>query len=170
MTEKNTESDALILPPPDEPDSLIPQDNEEDELSFFDEDVIKDLILDKDFMLDNILHARKMSKAFFDFIEPYYDSEKDDEESLRQLLNLAQFAWNLSFESKKEQNNEMKKLSTLSVGLVDNAKAQVTIKSLIQSMIVRRKRYFANFKRLIIDFAVEDHEDEVSLVVVSKSI
>ena len=123
---------------------------------------------DKDVDIE-ILENYKISKTLDDFISPYSDSIETDEEFLF-LLDIATIAWNLSFFSKREQRQEIEKLfiqDDLLVAADTNKEIKDDFKRMLVQLITRKKRYFSNYKRMILDFELKTQGDSFHLAVVS---
>jgi len=96
----------------------------------------------------------KMSEVLMDFVEPYLEFA-DTEEDFRKLLTLAAIAWNASFLSKEEQQDIVD--SILDEGIPGATEELKTgLKEIVNMLIARKKAYFSQYTRRIIDFELTD--------------
>ena len=111
----------------------------------------------------------KISEALTDFIEPYIEDE--DDEDLEMVLDLATFAWNLSFFSKKVAQKEIERMlqDEEMMPADTEPEAKEELKRILGQMIARKKRHFSKYKRLIIDYDLRNEDDGVYLSVISTS-
>lgn len=92
----------------------------------------------------------KMSEVLEDFIAPY-KQQADSEEAMQKLLTVAVVAWNASFFSESEQQEQIETM--LAEGMPGASEQLKTeFKDIVNQFISRKKRYFSEYKRLIIDF------------------
>jgi hypothetical protein len=115
-----------------------------------------------------IFDNNKISDALTEFIEPYsYDIEND--EGFLKLLNIATLAWNLSFFSKQVARNEIEQIlqEDLFVPADTSEEFKEDLKNILGQLIARKKRHFASYKRLILDFELKDEGDDYRLFVIS---
>ncbi len=95
-----------------------------------------------------------MSEVLMDFVEPYLEFA-DTEEDFRKLLTLAAIAWNASFLSKEEQQDIVD--SILDEGIPGATEELKTgLKEIVNMLIARKKAYFSQYTRRIIDFELTD--------------
>ena len=122
----------------------------------------------KDIRLE-IQENDKISEALTDFIEPYIEDE--DDEDLEMVLDLATFAWNLSFFSKKVAQKEIERMlqDEEMMPADTEPEAKEELKRILGQMIARKKRHFSKYKRLIIDYDLRNEDDGVYLSVISTS-
>lgn len=114
----------------------------------------------------------KLSSVLYEFVAPYVDNDEEiEEEEYYQLFSLATLAWNCSFLNKKEQKEVLDKLlvpeplmNQEELALIDD------IKAVVRQMIVRKKRFFAKYKRFIVDFELENGGDSWNLAVLSHTL
>jgi hypothetical protein len=107
----------------------------------------------------------KMSDALADFVAPYADSAKAQEE-YEKLLSLAVFAWNTALMPKEEQQPVLDK--TIDEGLPGLPGAmKADLKGLLKTLIARKQAFFANNRRFILDFDLQDTGNGYHLSVAS---
>jgi hypothetical protein len=95
----------------------------------------------------------KMSEVLTDSVEPYL--EFADTEAYRKLLTLAVMAWNASFLPEKEQQNMID--SVLDKGIPTGTQdLKAGLKEIVDMLIVRKKEFFSEYKRKIIDYELTD--------------
>ena len=107
----------------------------------------------------------KMSKVLRDFVEPYLEFA-DTEEAYRKLLTLAVMAWNASLLPEEEQQDMVDRI--FKEGLptsTDELKAG--LKEIVSMLIARKKAYFSEYTRAIIDFELIDMGSDYHLSVAS---
>ncbi|MEL6815997.1 MAG: hypothetical protein AAFP03_14485 [Cyanobacteria bacterium J06598_3] len=109
--------------------------------------------------------AAKMSDVLDDFVEPYGHDEMTLSER-KNLLGLAMVAWNLAILPKAERQKMMAQFFAESLK-VDDPSVQREMESLIKAMITRKLDRFAENKRHILNYQLEDLGDEFHLSVAS---
>jgi len=106
-----------------------------------------------------------MSEVLKDFVQPYLESA-DTKEAYRKLLTLAILAWNVALLPEKEQQATVDRL-------VDETLATATqglktdMKEIVNMLIARKKSYFSENKRTIINYQLTDTGRDYYLVVAS---
>lgn len=107
----------------------------------------------------------KMSEVLTDFVEPYIEFT-DTEEDYRKLLTLAVMAWNASFLPEKEQQDMIDRI--LDKGIpTGSEELKAGLKEIVSELIMRKKVYFLEYTRRIIDFEVTDTGTGYHLAVAS---
>src|SRR3712207_5677137 len=100
----------------------------------------------------------KMSEVLEDFIAPY-KHQVDTEEAMQKLLTVAVVAWNASFFSESEQQEHIEKMQA--EGMPDATEQLKTeFKEIVSQFISRKKRYFSEYKRVVIDFDLKKIRSE----------
>jgi len=96
----------------------------------------------------------KMSEVLTDFVEPYRELA-DTEEAYRKLLTLAILAWNASFLPEKEQQEMVERVL---VGGIPGATKELKagLREIVSKLIARKKAYFVEYRRIIIDYELKD--------------
>ncbi|MBF0550670.1 MAG: hypothetical protein HQK60_09050 [Deltaproteobacteria bacterium] len=90
----------------------------------------------------------KMSEVLLDFIEPY-SKYWETEEQLYKLLTVAIIAWNEAlFSGEKRKETLEKAIKLLPTRVHDDARL------MIHEMIRRKEKYFADIRRLIVNFEI----------------
>jgi hypothetical protein len=105
--------------------------------------------------------AEKMSEVLTDFIEPYADLWKTEDELYR-LLDVASVAWNAALMSGEERD----KLIRDSMGAVP-PEVRADLKAILTNLIRRKETYFASNKRIILSYEVTMGPDEYRVNVLS---
>lgn len=107
----------------------------------------------------------KMSKVLEKFIDPYLETTKTiaDREV---LVELAVIAWNLALAPEGDRQQAMNDLFKDASDFQDIL-MQREAKALIQEMIERKEKHFANIQRFIVDFELQETGSHFNLVVVS---
>lgn len=107
----------------------------------------------------------KMSEVLTDFVEPYIEFT-DTEEDYRKLLVLAIMAWNASFLPEKEQQDMIDGI--LDKGIpTGSEELKAGLKEIVKELVIRKKVYFPEYTRRIIDFEVTDTGKGYHLAVAS---
>ncbi len=106
----------------------------------------------------------KMSDVLKDFVEPFVHSAPT-EEAYRRLLTLAVLAWNISFLPEDEQEGKIDDI--LADLLEGDRQLKKELKEFILALIIRKKLFFADYTRQIIDFELVDQGENYHLSVVS---
>ncbi|MDT8303533.1 MAG: hypothetical protein RQ760_18785 [Sedimentisphaerales bacterium] len=97
-------------------------------------------------------HVRKMSEVILDFAEPLLNAIDDDDELFEEVIGFAVICWNASFLPEKEQKQ-------IFCSMVDGmAKSDVLLRLSVQNdiriLLDRKKTFFADDKRMLIEFEV----------------
>lgn len=105
----------------------------------------------------------KMSQVVIDFIEPYVEYAETCE-AYQKLVMIAIVAWNTTLLPEKEQKPMVKKMiKSLSLPRSD---ARDT-KGIIEELIKRKNKHFAEHTRTIVDYQVTETRDGFHLSVAS---
>jgi hypothetical protein len=111
----------------------------------------------------------KMSDVLKDFIRPYDNIPKNMQE-FRHLIETAVTAWDLALLPEEERIKMLDKICIVMLKEsknIDQEYIEIS-RTLIENLIARKLKYFADNQRRIIDFQVEDFgEDEYHLSVAS---
>ena len=108
-------------------------------------------------MVRNMEGLAKMSEVLKDFIRPYADIPQNKKE-LQRLLETVVTAWDLAFMPKEKRESE---LDQIFASMLKKAKKNIdkedlaTSRALIEDLIDRKLKYFANEKRQVVDFQVD---------------
>ena len=90
----------------------------------------------------------KMSEVLEDFIEPYKQFA-ETKEAYQKLLTTAVAAWNVMLFPEKERSSRLDDLlATLPKDVRKDGK------QIIEELMVRKERFFSQYKRMIIDFEI----------------
>ncbi len=103
----------------------------------------------------------RMSEVLEQFIAPYRDWA-DTEEALHRLLVTAIAAWNIAIFPDQEQNVQLEKF----IGLLPE-EVRENGREIVKEMIERKKKHFARYRRMILDYELVDEGAEYRLHVVS---
>lgn len=107
----------------------------------------------------------KMSEVLTEFIAPYRQ-EVDTEEAYQRLLELAVMAWNAALLPELEQQRMINTMLTEGFPKV-NKEIKQGVRDILEELIARKKQYFSENKRLIIDFELKDTGKDYHLSVAS---
>lgn len=110
--------------------------------------------------------AEKMSDVLEAFTEPYEEPGMSLEDR-RTMLQMAVLAWNFALIDDLEQRKTLKE-KFLKNG-ISHAQSSIEqeMKELIEELIARKEKHFAENKRHILNFELEDLGDEFYLSVAS---
>ncbi len=104
----------------------------------------------------------KMSEVMWEFLEPYLE-DAPTLEMLHKLVSVALVAWNVAIlpatESPEEYLNESMQV------IPPNLRAD--FKAIVQEMVERKQKYFAQYTRPILDYELVDTGEGYHLSVVS---
>lgn len=107
----------------------------------------------------------KMSDVLGEFVKPYVDFV-DGIESYRRLLTLAVLAWNAALAAEAQREAMVDQL--LREGLRDAGEEWLaTGREIVGQLILRKQRFFAGYRRPILNFSLEDRGDHCYLTVAS---
>jgi len=103
----------------------------------------------------------KMSEVLEEFVEPYRKFA-ETEEAYQKLLTTAIVAWNVTLFPEKDR---LSRLDELVIILPEDVREDG--RQLIEELMVRKERFFSQYRRLIIDFEVADTGGECHVSVMS---
>ena len=92
----------------------------------------------------------KMSEVMEELVEPYRE-HAETKEAYRMLLTLAVVAWNMTLFPEKKRASMLDKLI---VTLPEEVRADGKV--IIEELMLRKERFFTEYRRMIIDFEVTD--------------
>jgi hypothetical protein len=103
----------------------------------------------------------KMSEVLEDFLDPYWDTWKT-EEDLRKLVLVGVVAWNAAIVSGKPGESLIREvLNSVPPDLRSD------LRMMLDDLILRKEKHFADNKRLILNYQVKSSPSGPSLVVAS---
>lgn len=106
-----------------------------------------------------------MSDVLDRFVRPF-DHLVDGEDDYRRLLTLGVLAWNAALQPEREQQEMVD--DVLRKALREESEGvQAASKQLVGQLIERKRRYFAEYRRPILDFKLTDLGDHYHLAVIS---
>jgi hypothetical protein len=107
----------------------------------------------------------KMSEIFQEFIDPYSESANDYKSRIK-LLEVAAMAWNLAILPEADRQLMLKQTIQM---MVDQAGSQIEsdIRGILDELMARKLKYFADCKRLVVDFNLEETRSGFQLSVAS---
>lgn len=112
------------------------------------------------------LPLRKMSEVLLDFAQPLLEDMEDNEnDCFEAVLSFATICWNLSFLPENEQWVEIKNI-TGQLGKLDLL-MRLEAGSWARALLERKKAFFANDKRMILNYKVLEEKDGQRLLVMS---
>lgn len=103
----------------------------------------------------------KMSDLLEEFVEPY-EKYAETDEAYKNLLMTAAIAWNVTLFPEKERASKLEELLSTLPRITRKDGRQI-----IRELMTRKERYFAQHKRMILDFTVEEGGDDCRLSVLS---
>ncbi len=92
----------------------------------------------------------KISDVLREFVEPYMDLAQT-EEAYRKLLMTAVIAWNVTLFPEQERMAKFEKFLQCYPAEVMNE-----ARNIIEELMVRKEKYFSQYRRMILDFEVTD--------------
>ena len=105
----------------------------------------------------------KMSEILENFIDPYLDMLETEDQHHR-LLMVAIVAWNAALLPLEDQKATIDKFAQ---GLPGDDETQEDFYAIVAELISRKTEYFAQYKRMILDYELTDTGDGYHLSVVS---
>jgi len=96
--------------------------------------------------------AEKMSEVIMDFAQPFLIESKD-EESARKAIGLAILIWNVSLLPESDQDNLIQEICS-GLSPSNDATDFSTAMHYVNMLLERKKKYFPNNKRAIIDYQI----------------
>ena len=106
----------------------------------------------------------KMSKVMEKFVEPYYEVVKNEEE-YRRLLTVAIIAWNATLMAENERAPMLRRLL---VTMSQESRADAM--EIIKELMVRKEKYFPEYRRSFIDYELTVSPGSWQLSVVSTAV
>lgn len=108
----------------------------------------------------------KMSEVILDFAEPLLNTlEEDDDEIFEGILRFAGMCWNISLLPEKEQKQMVQTLVN-EVGKSDILK-RLRVEDDIRMLLERKKAFFADDKRMLMDFRIFEEKGSRRLLAMS---
>jgi len=108
---------------------------------------------------------RKMSEVVLDFAGPLLNTIDDDDELFEEVICFAAFCWNTSFLPENEQKQMVQSL------IDDIAKSDILqrlrFEDDIRMLLERKKAFFADDRRIVVNYEVIEEEDRQRLLVMS---
>ncbi len=95
----------------------------------------------------------KMSDVLEEFVEPYLPAVNNHSQR-QKLFTMAVIAWNAAIMPAQERQSMLD--STIKQGLTGNPLAQMDALNIIEEMVQRKQQFFADNKRMIMDFQLQE--------------
>ena len=108
--------------------------------------------------------ARKMSEVLLDFAEPLLE-DIDDDENFKGVIALAALCWNCSFLPPKKQRAQLNTIVD-KLGKSDQL-TRLEIEDCTRMLIERKKAFFADDRRMVVNYEVVQEKDSRRLLVMS---
>ena len=112
-------------------------------------------------MMPRLPQTEKMSEVLWEFLAPYMPLAPD-REAVEKLLTMAIAAWNVALFPVGERAQRLRELSTTLP-----AEARTDFLALIQEMMTRKARYFAQSTRYILNYELTERRASYHLNVLS---
>ncbi len=106
-----------------------------------------------------------MSDVLERFMEPLAE-DLDGIEAYHRLLTLATLAWNAALRPQAEGQQMVEDLLRETLGR-ESRETQAMCREVVRVLVERKRRLFAQYRRPIVNFAVEDRGDHYYLTVMS---
>jgi len=125
------------------------------------------LAIDRDRVIEAAPGELKMSEVLQEFLRPYIDL-LETEEAWQKMLTLGAIAWNAALMPEFESSAD-KVFEDFFAGtpVVEDSQMKTDAIAILQELMDRKKQYFSEYKRLILDYALEDQGDEYRFAVIS---
>lgn len=107
----------------------------------------------------------KMSEVLENFVEPYLDTASNHDQRLK-LLGIAVFAWNLALLPENKQQPELDKIVT-ELTRWQGRQMKQDVRKILEEMMERKRDFFAQHQRYILDFELKERRHDFHLSVVS---
>jgi len=114
--------------------------------------------------LQKSLSARKLSQVILDFAQPLSNAS-DDDRFFKNAIACAVLCWNLSFLKEKEQQRQMR--SIVNKLSKSGQLTRFEIRDCVQMLLERKRNFFADDRRMVINYEVVEEEDSRHLFVAS---
>jgi hypothetical protein len=105
-----------------------------------------------------------MSDVLQDFAEPLLETA-DDDKFFANAISFAAFCWNMSFLSEKEQRKMMRDIVDEIVK--SDALARLGAEDWARMLLERKKTFFADDRRIILDYKIVEENGRERLLVMS---
>jgi len=107
----------------------------------------------------------KTSDVLDDFVKPFADLI-EDADAYRRLLTLGMLAWNAALEPEWRQQQMVD--DVIGKGLAAETQwVQMNCRQIVNQLVERKRKYFAQYKRPILNFMLQDTGDGYHLTVIS---
>ena len=107
----------------------------------------------------------KMSEAILEYVEPLLENIRGDFELTEKVIAFGILAWNASLFSKKEREATLRKLKSLFP--LEHEDDHKIIEDNFKMLLARKKKYFSENKRAIVDFQLYKLGKNLKIDVVS---
>ncbi|MBI4785014.1 MAG: hypothetical protein HY785_27480 [Oscillatoriophycideae cyanobacterium NC_groundwater_1537_Pr4_S-0.65um_50_18] len=107
----------------------------------------------------------KMSEVLQAFVEPHLEFAHNLEQR-RKMFSIALLAWNLALLPEEEQQKQMQEIID-QMCLGKDRQAQQDIREVLEELTNRKRRSFADYRRYIIDFELQETAQDFHLSVIS---
>ncbi len=115
-------------------------------------------------IVTNPLGEVKMSDVLEEFVDPYLPAMKNHSQR-EKLFTMAAIAWNAAIMPEQERQSMLEQ--TIEQSFAGNPLAQMDALNIIGEMVDRKQQFFADNKRLIMDFQLQDMGETFHLSVAS---
>ena len=106
----------------------------------------------------------KMSEVLEAFVEPYMEAAQSRDERLK-LLSVAVAAWNLALAPEEQQQQDLENLVNEICG--EDRQAKQEMREILEELMERKRSSFADIRRYIFDFELQESRNDIHLTVVS---
>ena len=108
----------------------------------------------------------KMSEVLMEYIEPFLE-DTDTYEECSNLLEIAVMSWNMALVSEEERQELLKKLFPGDSSDLEEIEDEKEVQRLIQKLIKRKLKFFAEEKRFVKDFKLTQNAGRFHISVAS---
>lgn len=144
--------------------SVTPSQRQKELASFrrFKQEMENDPDNENTVFVDNPENLRKMSEVLLEYIQPFLENTETSKERSH-LVDTAVMAWNLTLISEEKREELIMELFSGAKG----TEQQKGFERLIQRLIKRKLKFFAEEKRFVTDFKLTEHAGGIHLSVAS---
>ncbi|MFM6172543.1 MAG: hypothetical protein ACKPB4_10470 [Sphaerospermopsis kisseleviana] len=116
--------------------------------------------------VENPKDFRKMSEILLEYIEPFLE-DTDTYQQRSSLVEIAVMAWNLALVSEEARQELLKELFSDHPSDSEDIEAEKELQRLMQKLIKRKQKLFAEEKRFVTDFKLTENAGRFHISVAS---
>ncbi|MGH7457043.1 MAG: hypothetical protein ACRENG_37180 [bacterium] len=108
----------------------------------------------------------KMSEVIMEFARPMLDKSTDDEIT-QNIISFAILAWNLALHKEQDTDEAYQKLHDMALSSYTDEIRRKQFHDFLDMLLQRKREYFADYKRFILDYELSFTRDSMHFDVVS---